>query len=318
MGRVWLNPAFAGALLLLVITERAPAHPTTVSDPLEARIERSDVALFWQSFDRLMADPNATFDDYLAKGSAGVRLFIPDERIKSADALKELVLSEKDYYRAIRQDSLTTSGYDTRIRAAFLALKNLYPRATFPTTYYVIGRTTSGGGGYPGKPIVVGIETLSRRSLTTAYGRPSLPMDLLPEIIAHEIIHYLQAPEPAQQTLLESAYREGAADFVAELTVGTRVLELNGKDVYPYGDAHRERLLGEFLAHRGDPSLGRWLYGEPEPGRPQNLGYWAGYQIAKAFYDRQTDKRRAIAEIIRPRGGAASILSRSGLLRGKR
>lgn len=34
------------------------------------------------------------------------------------------------------------------------------------------------------------------------------------------------------------------------------------------------------------------------PGVPADLGYWMGYKICKAFYDRSTDKKAAVREIL--------------------
>lgn len=43
-----------------------------------------------------------------------------------------------------------------------------------------------------------------------------------------------------------------------------------------------------------------WLYSQ-SPGRPNDLGYWMGYQVTKAYYDRAADKKQAIADILRIR-----------------
>ena len=43
-----------------------------------------------------------------------------------------------------------------------------------------------------------------------------------------------------------------------------------------------------------------WLYqgDRVPPGRPADLGYWMGYKISKAYYDRASDKRGAVKEIL--------------------
>ena len=41
------------------------------------------------------------------------------------------------------------------------------------------------------------------------------------------------------------------------------------------------------------------------------LGYWVGYRIAKAFYQRAPDQRRAISEMIRMTD-ARAFLAKSG------
>jgi uncharacterized protein YjaZ len=43
-----------------------------------------------------------------------------------------------------------------------------------------------------------------------------------------------------------------------------------------------------------------WMYqgDRAPPGRPADLGYWMGYKISKAYYDRTADKRAAVKEIL--------------------
>jgi hypothetical protein len=45
------------------------------------------------------------------------------------------------------------------------------------------------------------------------------------------------------------------------------------------------------------------MYGRPADGRPSDLGHFIGYRIAQAYYDKATDKAKAIRDII---GGDAA------------
>jgi hypothetical protein len=246
----------------------------------------------------LMADTSSNpFHDYIEKGTVAVRDFMADERIVSAEALRALVLKEAGYYRRIRYSSLRYAEYEARIRASFLALEELYPEAVFPPVYFVIGRTTSGGTATP-NGMIIAMEVFADTACTTSYGRPSLRLDDLPYIVAHEIIHFLQPDDTTDQSLLKHCIREGSADFIAELTAGTRVQALNGENVYPYGDAHAAELFAEFQGRASSTDLSGWLYSAAPEGRPQNLGYWMGCSIVRAFYERTLDKRKAIREIL--------------------
>ncbi|MEO8588999.1 MAG: DUF2268 domain-containing putative Zn-dependent protease [Flavobacteriales bacterium] len=272
------------------------AFPT---DPTQAQLIGSDVDLFWRAFDELLADTskNPLQSEYLDKGTDGLRDFIADERIKSAEALKELVLMEADYYRRIRPSSERYLQYEEPIRDSYRKLKDLYPDAVFPPVYFVIGRTTSGGTASK-HGLIIGMEIMSSTPDTTAYGRPTLPLDDIPYIVAHEIIHFLQVDDTTDQSLLAHCMREGTADLIAELTAGERVKALNGDDVYPYGERHMTELLQEFSTRASSDDLSGWLYSSAPGGRPQNLGYWMGYRIAKHYYDQAADKHKAIHELL--------------------
>ncbi|MBL7851112.1 MAG: hypothetical protein JNN04_09435 [Cyclobacteriaceae bacterium] len=54
-----------------------------------------------------------------------------------------------------------------------------------------------------------------------------------------------------------------------------------------------------------------WLYGGNQKGRPQDLGYWMGYQITKAYFDRMPDKKQAVSDILNIRN-ASQFLEASG------
>ena len=269
------------------------------SDPSKAQIITSDIELFWKAYDKVMKDTlsDAFQKEYIEKGSQGVLDFIPNERIISADALKKLVLSEKEYYNNIRNSSLQSLNYEKQIRSTYYALKYLYPKTEFPPLYFIIGRTTSGATATD-NALVVGIEVFSDSLHKTTYGRPSLDLDLLPFIIAHEIVHFLQKDDDRDHSLLKKCIREGSADFISELTSGEKVKLLNGNNVYPYGNAHEEDLWNEFKTVMYEEEVSPWLYSPTTDGRPQNLGYWMGYKIVQAYYSNATDKTKAIDDIL--------------------
>ena len=54
-----------------------------------------------------------------------------------------------------------------------------------------------------------------------------------------------------------------------------------------------------------------WLYGNPPPGRPADLGYFIGYRIAEAYYAQAADKAAALRDILRVQD-VERILAASG------
>ena len=262
-------------------------------DPVDARIVTSDITLFWESFDRMDQGGNP-FETYLARGSQGVKDFIP-ERITSAEWLLEMVQKEKDYFEKIRASSFKSRQFVKQIRASFYALEYWYPKATWPPVYFVIGATTSGGTASK-NGMIIGMETYADKAVKTSYGRPALDLDLLPFVVTHEMIHFLQKNQP--KTLLDAVLLEGSADFLAEMFAGEKVKLCNGPRVYAYGDRHEEKLWQEFKQVMYSEDYGPWLYGQTQAGCPQNLGYWMGYQITQAYFNQARDKRKAVAEII--------------------
>jgi uncharacterized protein YjaZ len=76
---------------------------------------------------------------------------------------------------------------------------------------------------------------------------------------------------------------------------------------------HEAELWAEFSKHFDDTNYFPWMYGRPTDGRPNDLGYFIGYRIAQAYYEKARDKRQALREIITARNGnVRELLAMSG------
>lgn len=164
--------------------------------------------------------------------------------------------------------------------------------------------------------LLIGTEMSSRD--------PSTPMDGLtawhkavigqvadlPHIVAHEIIHTQQPPLTGRKTLLAATRQEGGADFLSELISGRHIIN----PAYAYGDAHRAALWAAFAKAMDSTNTSGWLFqGEKTPpGVPADLGYWMGYRITKAYYDRATDKAAAVRAILHASDDPHAFLTASG------
>lgn len=267
------------------------------SDPNNTKLITSDIDLFWKYFDLQLKDTTTnSFEQYLIEGSIGLKDFIPD-RIESATELKSLVLAEQEYYQNIRASSYRVLSFEKQIKASFYALEYLYPKAEFPPIYFLIGRTTSGGTASK-NGLMIALEIYSDNNYTTSYGRPSLNIDILPNIVIHELIHFLQKDDINDESLLKNCIREGSADFIAELVSGEKVKYANGPNVYLYGNSHERELWLEFKDSMNTNNLDPWLYSPTNDGRPQNLGYWMGYKIVESYYEKSENKSKAIDDIL--------------------
>jgi len=173
-----------------------------------------------------------------------------------------------------------------------------------PSVYFVIGNAIAGGTTTRGRDpiILIGAELNA-----TAKG--------LSWIIAHELAHTQQnyplwgsmtgGPAFLRATVLRQAITEGSADLVAEVLTGKPKRE-------PYAESHEATLWNDFRRdlHSRDYTL--WFYNGRSSARgerPPDLGYWIGYRIAKAYYERQSDHARAIHDILTIRDFDAFLAS---------
>jgi len=294
--RQHLKPIILTALLLTFY-----AHGFAQSNfsnlPDSARFVAGDIDNFWKAFDHYKKDTSVnTFGkEYIDIGSDGVKGFTP-YRIRSADNLYKMVKKRQADYEKVRTNTLRIKEKEKQCRSTFYALKYLYPQAKFPPVYFVIGAYNSGGtSGDQG--LFIGAEMQNN-------------IDGLPGIVAHELIHFQQNLTGENPTLLQQSIIEGSADFIGELISGTR-----GDDAANnYGNAHADRLCKEFVSLMNGTERNDWLYGtSKKDDRPNDLGYWIGYQITAHYYAKATDKKQAIYEILNIKD-YTDFLKKSGYL----
>lgn len=277
---------------------------TWSGDPRQAVLVTTDITNFWDAFDRAQKDTANRLSIYkqyyIDKGSDGLHDYFG---LKVGN-MKSFVAGHDRrarFYDAIRRNTLTVEAQKPQMMQSFANLKDIYPDARFPPVYFVIGNYTSGG-------------TVSERGLligTDQYMRtPDIPVDelslweknnfgaleSLPHLIAHELIHFQQFNLAKDTTLLSAALREGMCDFIGELisgkTANTRLQEFaKGREKQIWEDFKKEMWLNR---------ASNWIANSNQetPDKPADLGYWIGHMICKSYYDRATDKKQAIKDIL--------------------
>ena len=266
--------------LFIVFSNYLFAQSNFSDNPLDAIFETTDSKNFWQAFDKMDKTKQNPFVEYMQKGSLGVKGFT-ENRILNADSLFSAVKKRKADYELSRNVLDGLPSKEKRVRAIYSALKYWYPKARFPPIYFVYGRFNSGGTSSP-EGIIIGTEKLQN-------------LDGISGLIAHELIHYQQKIE-GKDMLLKWCLLEGGADFIGELISG----ELIDKFEYKYGEQNLDKLCQEFVTRLKNPDYQDWLYGtSKKDDRPNDLGYWIGYKITEAYFNKQKDKQKAIDEIIK-------------------
>ena len=261
---------------------------TFTMNPEEAVFHTEDITLFWNVYDKTKPE-GATFQKlYVEAGSVGLKAFVPN-RIESGKNLVKVMKSNSAYYPSIRESSLSIADKKERFYECFVTLKSIYPEAVFPDVYFVIGAKNSGGTTFSGG-LIIGAEMFGKENDTIP---APLDIDLVDEVVAHELIHF-QQHYTKDNSLLAQSIREGSADFIAELIAGSH----SNKKIYMYGDAHEQELWKEFQSRMLANDWNGWLYYQKDKSRPKDLGYWMGYKITKAYYDKASDKKEAIREIL--------------------
>ena len=268
-------------------------------DPDAARLITSDITNFWRAYDSDPKNRRTTFQrEYFDKGSEGLVAF-KRERIDRC-GLVETITSHPGFYNSIRPSTLQVDSMKPQIVAGFHKLKSLYSDAVFPNVYFLIGCMDSAGTATD-EGLLIGTEMYSRNpqipdgELDSWLRQVLKPIDQLPQIVAHELIHYQQKYGQSERTLLRQTIREGSADFIGEMISGGNI----NAGLRDYADAREEELWDEFRREMNGTDMSRWLHqGESAKDRPADLGYYVGYKICEAYYRNARDKKQAVKDIL--------------------
>lgn len=291
MKRICLTITLVLAISGAITAQNFPTNPDS------CKIVTKDIDNFWQSFELFQQGfkGNPFNEHYIKMGSQGVIDFTP-YRIQHADTIFKNVKESTSKYLAVKEGTFNITKKRKQITATFYALKYWFPEAVFPPVYFVIGNFNSGGTSSP-NGLIIGAETQNN-------------IDNIPYIVAHELIHFQQRTYSQNPTLLEQAINEGTADFIGEMISGNHI----NKNAFEYGYQHQDDLCKEFVRLMDSDELKDWLYGTSgKDSRPNDLGYWMGYQIAKSFFNNHIDKHQAIRELLDIKD-AKTVLKKSGFL----
>lgn len=300
------------AMLLCSAVPLAAQQPT----PDGVRIETGDVARFIETMEAMRDAATAQdslrilTESYFGRGSTGLEAFTR-ARIESPAELMAVMKARPRYYRHLARSLAGVGEAEPAIREAFRRFEEIYPQAVYADVYIVVGRMNSGGTTAPAR-ILLGAEMYGRDTdaptdeLSTWARTVVRDTSVLATIAVHELMHINQRGDGS--TLLGQALGEGGADFVTELVTGRNI----NSHVHAWADPRETELWAEFQTVMCGESSAGWLYDSSRKDRPADLGYWMGYKIASAYYERATDKRRAIAEILDAATDPFGFLERSG------
>ena len=112
-------------------------------------------------------------------------------------------------------------------------------------------------------------------------------------IVAHELFH-TQQQYARDRRLLALALGEGVPDFLTELLTGRHINE----HVHAWAEPRAHDLWMDFQMEMHEEGNRGWLYARRAPEEPNDLGYWIGYRIARAYYERASDKTQALRDLL--------------------
>jgi Predicted Zn-dependent protease (DUF2268) len=300
-----LIPAALSALVLVAAPERPAGAAAAASRPDGPDIRIEDVTRFYQVYDAAGGHPSAEQlqHDYLDAGSDGLHTFAKLRNITGERIAANLAKDPALYVEAKRCMAILPRGRE-RLKVAMRKLAEVYPAAKFPPVTIAMSRGKPVGVGSPVSGVMIGLEALCG----VKYFAPDLE-DRFVRVVAHEYIHVQQVQalvDDEHPTVLEAALVEGAADFIGEQISGG----LSSPGTWAEAKGRETEIEAAFVRDEDSTDLSKWLY-NGTMDKPGDLGYWVGYRIVKAYYQRAADKRQAVRDILEMTDPKA-FLARSG------
>ena len=272
----------------------------------EYKIVTDDIANFWNAYDLLATAINRADSlsiiqsEYLDKATEEFKVFI-DIRNLEAKGYVDALSKYPKFWKSVRPNTATISERKHEIREVFKKLEDELPDFEQPDICFALGYLKTGGTIADdliliGSEIAASSDKTDKSELTpwlqTIIGNTG---DIV-SMIAHETVH-TQQRNKKKYTLITGAMSEGIADFIPQELLG---LSIN-KELYAYGYANesslREQFKKDLVANESDYS--QWLYnGNSSKDIPADMGYFIGHQIARAYYDSQTDKKKALKNLL--------------------
>ena len=287
------------SLLLLTLTSVCTAQSTY-------QIITSDIDNFWDAYDSLSYAETKEDSlriiqtNYIDKASDEFKEFIRVRDFTSKEYVRK-ISAYPNFWKTIRTNTENIQNRKTEIIAVFDELKQQLPNFKKPKICFAIGCLRTGGT-ISGDLILIGSEIASADDqVDTSELTPWMQSVMgrtgdITSMIAHETIHTQQFNK-VKYTLLTGSLGEGTADFITSTLLGRNI----NKVQYVYGLANeceiKEAFFKDLKANPKDFS--NWIYnGNRAVGRPADMGYFVGYRIAEAYYNKQTDKTKALEDLL--------------------
>lgn len=273
-------------------------------DPAKARFITTDIHHFWEAYEAALKD-TVHFREimkklYFNRASTGMEDYMA-AKVSSIDFFVQHIRSAPKFYAAIRSNTLKTDTYKPKFLESFKKMKSMYSDAQFPDVYFLIGAFTSGGtatdaGLLLGVNQASGDSQIPREELSFRLRTRLLQVEVLPNLLGHELVHYQQDGMKSDTTTLSYAIKEGMADMIGELISGKTA----NPDLFEWAKGKEKQIWSRFTKDMYENRYDNWIANSRQ-ATPDNLpdqGYWIGYQICRSYYEQSANKKQAVYDML--------------------
>lgn len=272
------------------------------NNPINCKFHYQDVTNFLAALDKSetnwLNSPSYFYHEYFSKASNALFFYQKFKIQSSSHQFAYRVEDKKAYFQSIIPNLEQLHSQEKVLRMYFDKFELLYPDAVFPDVHYVVGCFNAGGTSSPfgliiGAEMHTKVEDSDLTNFNNWEKNVVRNFSNLPLITIHELVHIQQNSN--YNNLLGNAIYEGAADFVSSLVCDSHINQY----VHDWANKKEEEIWDEFEKEMYKESTENWI-GNADRAKdtPADLGYYVGFKICESYYDKQTDKKKALKDIL--------------------
>ncbi len=274
----------------------------------EIEIVNSDIANFWIAYDKIRATNDTVKkrkllkQHFIDKASAGQKKMF-EVRNYTVEEYLDVIEKYPKFWNSLRPNTKNFEEHNKEVLKAISKLKAVYPEMKKSSVYFTMGAFRSPGTGIDSTLILGSEFALGNLEInTTEFKRTKDhivdyhkidPLKYLQSLSIHEYIH-TQQNYPVYNILSWTLY-EGIAEFI-----GTQITEQASPwSAFTYGPENEDFVKEVFESQMFDSgNMDNWLWSANNQFGHRDLGYYIGYSIAKIHYEKSSNKKQAIKELI--------------------
>lgn len=273
-----------------------------IKSPKNCSFHYKDVSNFISAFNKSKTNwangPSYFYKEYFSKASKALFFYQKFKIQSSSHQFAYRVEDKKAYFQSIIPNLEQLHSQEKVLRMYFDKFELLYPEAIFPDVHYVVGCFNAGGTSSP-FGLIIGAEMHTQMEDSDLTNFNNWEKNVvrnfsnLPLITIHELVHIQQNNN--YNNLLGNAIYEGAADFVSSLVCDSHI----NKYVHEWASKNEKEIWDKFKMEMYKENTENWIgNADRAQNKPADLGYFVGFKICESYYEKQTDKKKAIKDIL--------------------
>lgn len=269
----------------------------------------SDVDNYWKAYDKITTTNDTILQQkylqelFIDKASEGQKALFAVRRYTPKEYLQNIKKYPK-FWNSIRENMMQIPNFSDKINSGVDGLQKIYPKLKPGKVYFGVGAFRTPGTTLDSLVLIGAELAMATKDIDVSEFPENHVMKRYPKtnkledldfLNVHEFVH-TQQHKTHNFELIKLCVFEGVPEFIAEKV-------MNKKSVQPainYGQENAELVKKEVQKHLlCKTAYNDWVWNNDRNiFNTRDVGYSVGYEVAKSYYEKASDKKKAIQELI--------------------